>query len=283
MSDNMLYSHVQGCFWALMAGFVTGVTRVILVFVFPAPESCGQPDNRPDVIRKLHYMYFAILLFWVTVISGIIVTYLTPPPTPQQVWLFDCLGLTSLLNTRGHFTTTPTCCSGTLTKQECHAAWHPTPSQYTDTGPTCRCAIHWCGTLHWYTQLTIFMSWVRPDREIVHRPSTHAPANVRLYDAGMVVISQKLGRKCTVHAESWIATEWFDHFVMMSFLLILHMTLYQRRNLVDIKSLRFFKRTSNAQWVHWWSKGRATKPMAYFRGYFICLNPKRMHLQTNIS
>ena len=27
----------------------------------------------------------------------------------------------------------------------------PTPSQYSDTGPTCRRAIHWCGTSHWNT------------------------------------------------------------------------------------------------------------------------------------
>ena len=54
-----------------------------------------------------------------------------------------------------------------------HRTWHPTPSQYTDTGPTCRCAIHRCGTSHWNTQLPILMSWVRPDREILPRPSTH--------------------------------------------------------------------------------------------------------------
>ena len=54
-----------------------------------------------------------------------------------------------------------------------HRTQHPTPSQYTDTGPTCRCAIHRCGTSHWNTQLPIFMSWVRPDREILPRPSTH--------------------------------------------------------------------------------------------------------------
>ena len=49
-----------------------------------------------------------------------------------------------------------------------HRTWHPTWSQYTDTGPTCRCAIHWirCGTSHWNTQLPILMSWVRPNREI---------------------------------------------------------------------------------------------------------------------
>ena len=38
------------------------------------------------------------------------------------------------------------------------------------------------------------MSWVRPDREILPRPSTHTPANAQL-DAVMVVINRKLGRK----------------------------------------------------------------------------------------
>ena len=39
-----------------------------------------------------------------------------------------------------------------------HRAGHPTQSQYTDldTGPTCRCSIHWCGTSHWNTQLPSF-------------------------------------------------------------------------------------------------------------------------------
>ena len=97
-------------------------------------------------------------------------------------FLFVCLGLASLWNIWGHITTVPTCSSGTLTNVLPH--WnampqtqdttpHPTPSQYTDTGPTCRCAIHWCGTSHWNTQLPILMSWVRPDREILPRPSTH--------------------------------------------------------------------------------------------------------------
>ena len=106
---------------------------------------------------------------------------------------FVCLGLTSLWNIWGHITAVPACSSGTLTNvllhrnampqtQDMtphpvtvyrHMTWHPTPSQFTDTGPTCRCAIHWCGTSHWNTQLPILMSWVRPDREILPRPSTH--------------------------------------------------------------------------------------------------------------
>ena len=38
--------------------------------------------------------------------------------------------------------------------------------------PCCRCTIHWCGTSHWNTQLP--MSWVRPDRQTLTRPSTHS-------------------------------------------------------------------------------------------------------------
>ena len=50
----------------------------------------------------------------------------------------------------------PKCCH---TEMPCrrHRTRHPTPSQYTDTGPTFRCAIHWYGTSHWNTQLLIFV------------------------------------------------------------------------------------------------------------------------------
>ena len=98
----------------------------------------------------------------------------------------------------------PMCCH---TGMPCHRhrTWHPTLSQYTgphftklrqivivsvyllsfsidlrlcfvlrifvkrgpDTGSTCRCVIHWCGTSHWNTQLPILISLVHP------RPSTH--------------------------------------------------------------------------------------------------------------
>ena len=80
---------------------------------------------------------------------------------------------------------------------------HPVTVGYTDTGPTCRCAINWCGTPHYNTQLTILMIWVRRDRYILPRPSTHTPANAQMYDAVVVVVSQKLGRKCTVPTVSW--------------------------------------------------------------------------------
>ena len=52
--------------------------------------------------------------------------------------------------------------------QECYAAdtRHDTPSRHSIQ------AQGQCGTSHWNTQLLFLMSWVRPDREILPRPST---------------------------------------------------------------------------------------------------------------
>ena len=99
------------------------------------------------------------------------------------------------------------CCHTGLAYRR-HRAWHPTPSQYTDTGSTCRCAIHWCGASHWNTQLPILMYWVRSDREILPRPSIHTPTNAQLYGVDMVVVSQNFGRKCTVLTGSWTRDMW---------------------------------------------------------------------------
>jgi sodium/myo-inositol cotransporter 3 len=68
-----------------MVGFVTGVIRLVLVFVYHAPERCGDVDTRPAIIREFHYMYFAIFLFWLTFVVSVIVSLLTEPPTYQQV------------------------------------------------------------------------------------------------------------------------------------------------------------------------------------------------------
>ena len=53
------------------------------------------------------------------------------------------------------------------------------------------------------------LSLIKPHREIIPRPSTHTPAIAQLCDAIIVVVSQKLGRKCTVPTESWARDLWF--------------------------------------------------------------------------
>uniref|UniRef100_A0A8C6UKH7 Solute carrier family 5 member 9 n=1 Tax=Neogobius melanostomus TaxID=47308 RepID=A0A8C6UKH7_9GOBI len=74
----------QGAFWGLMGGLLVGVTRMALEFSYPAP-SCGEPDLRPAVLAKVHYLYFSLLLF---ALSGVIictVSLATEPIPPQYV------------------------------------------------------------------------------------------------------------------------------------------------------------------------------------------------------
>lgn len=70
----------QGAFWGLIAGFSTGIVRMILDFTYPEP-GCGEVDTRPAVIAKVHYMYFALVLFLVTTITSVIISYATNPPS----------------------------------------------------------------------------------------------------------------------------------------------------------------------------------------------------------
>ena len=68
-----------------MAGFVTGLTRLILIFVYRPPGSCGEEDVRPSIIKDFQYMYFAMLLFWLRFIVTVIVSLLTEKPEPHYV------------------------------------------------------------------------------------------------------------------------------------------------------------------------------------------------------
>ncbi|NXS08287.1 SC5A3 protein, partial [Neodrepanis coruscans] len=74
----------QGAFYGGMAGFVLGAVRLVLAFVYRAPE-CDQPDTRPAFIKNVHYMYVATALFWITGGVTLVVSLLTPPPTKEQV------------------------------------------------------------------------------------------------------------------------------------------------------------------------------------------------------
>ena len=65
----------------------------------------------------------------------------------------------------------------------------------------------WKVTLEYTT--THLMSSIRLNWEILPRPSTHTPANAQLCNAVMVVVSQNLGRKSTVHTGSWTKNQWY--------------------------------------------------------------------------
>ena len=74
----------QGAFWGLMFGFMIGMVRMVLSFFYHEPM-CGEVDTRPFFVAKIHYMYFATFLFWVTIIVDIVISLLTSPPSSNQV------------------------------------------------------------------------------------------------------------------------------------------------------------------------------------------------------
>ncbi|NWU03537.1 SC5A9 protein, partial [Urocynchramus pylzowi] len=73
-----------GAFWGLMAGFAVGVVRMIMEFSYTAP-SCGEEDKRPAVLKDVHYLYFALILFVLTAIIIVLVSLCTPPIPEEKL------------------------------------------------------------------------------------------------------------------------------------------------------------------------------------------------------
>ncbi|KAA0198524.1 hypothetical protein HAZT_HAZT002246 [Hyalella azteca] len=73
-----------GAFWGLMTGLVVGIVRFTMEFSFTVPP-CGsmKPDLRPEIIKllvgNLHFLNFSILLWALTMVVTIAVSYLTEP------------------------------------------------------------------------------------------------------------------------------------------------------------------------------------------------------------
>ncbi|ESN97014.1 hypothetical protein HELRODRAFT_85865 [Helobdella robusta] len=73
----------KGAFWALMIGLLIGSVRMILNFVYPDPH-CDESDDR-NILIRLHYMYFALALFVITILTVVLISLLTEKPTKEQV------------------------------------------------------------------------------------------------------------------------------------------------------------------------------------------------------
>lgn len=67
-----------------MVGLVVGLARMILEFVYPIPR-CGVYDERPSILKDVHYLHFAIVLCALTVAIVVGVSLLSEPPLPSQV------------------------------------------------------------------------------------------------------------------------------------------------------------------------------------------------------
>lgn len=85
----------KGAFWGGMTGFILGTLRLILAFTYRQPR-CDQPDDRPAFILKVHYMYFAAGLFWLSGLVAVVVSLCTAPPDDEQVRTTTIWGLRSI-------------------------------------------------------------------------------------------------------------------------------------------------------------------------------------------
>ncbi|XP_016078153.1 PREDICTED: sodium/myo-inositol cotransporter 2 isoform X4 [Miniopterus natalensis] len=85
---------IMGCFWkrsnekgafaGLILGLLLGLIRLVLDFIYTQPQ-CHQPDERPSVVKDVHYLYFSMILSAVTLVTMSAVSWLTEPPSKEMV------------------------------------------------------------------------------------------------------------------------------------------------------------------------------------------------------
>ncbi|KAM3917173.1 sodium/glucose cotransporter 2 [Leptodactylus fuscus] len=73
-----------GAFWGLIGGLLLGLCRMIPEFVFGS-GSCSSPSVCPALICGVHYLYFAIILFFCSALIILGVSYCTPPIPESQL------------------------------------------------------------------------------------------------------------------------------------------------------------------------------------------------------
>ncbi|KAL1788611.1 sodium/myo-inositol cotransporter 2 isoform X1 [Sigmodon hispidus] len=85
---------IMGCFWkrtnekgafsGLILGLLLGLVRLVLDFVYVQPR-CDQPDERPAVVKDVHYLYFSMILSSATLITVLTVSWFTETPSKEMV------------------------------------------------------------------------------------------------------------------------------------------------------------------------------------------------------
>uniref|UniRef100_A0A4W6DK49 Sodium/glucose cotransporter 2 n=1 Tax=Lates calcarifer TaxID=8187 RepID=A0A4W6DK49_LATCA len=73
-----------GAFWGLMGGLAMGLCRMLPEFWF-GTGSCIFPSNCPFLVCGIHYLHFAIILFFCTSVLVLLVSYCTEPIDDQHL------------------------------------------------------------------------------------------------------------------------------------------------------------------------------------------------------
>ncbi|XP_032460167.1 sodium/glucose cotransporter 2 [Phocoena sinus] len=68
----------KGAFWGLIGGLLMGLARLVPEFSFGS-GSCVRPSACPALLCRVHYLYFAIVLFICSGLLTLVVSLCTPP------------------------------------------------------------------------------------------------------------------------------------------------------------------------------------------------------------
>lgn len=75
---------MKGAFWGVLAGQATGITRLVLDFLYPAP-GCGEEDTRPAIVARVHFTYFSVIVLAVTATVAMAVSFTTHAQPKEAV------------------------------------------------------------------------------------------------------------------------------------------------------------------------------------------------------
>ncbi|NXO89285.1 SC5A9 protein, partial [Certhia brachydactyla] len=73
-----------GAFWGLIAGLAAGLVRMIMEFSYSTPY-CGEEDKRPAVLKNVHYLHFALILFAISIIVMVLISLCTSPIPEEKL------------------------------------------------------------------------------------------------------------------------------------------------------------------------------------------------------
>lgn len=82
--SRLTLSPLQGAFWGLIGGLLMGLARLIPEFSI-GTGSCVRPSACPALLCRVHYLYFAIVLFVCSGLLTLAVSLCTAPIPRKHV------------------------------------------------------------------------------------------------------------------------------------------------------------------------------------------------------
>lgn len=73
-----------GAFFGIILGHLSGIARLVVELLYPAPP-CGEADDRPAFLNKLHYSYYVQLQLLFTAIVITVISLFTEPRTEEKL------------------------------------------------------------------------------------------------------------------------------------------------------------------------------------------------------